>query len=93
MPKKIKKIDTPNLKQMMTPALLGQAILARRTQSNLRLEDAANLCGVAKQTYMKIEHGLQTVEFGSVLQVCSALGIKLFIASWPDNDEKNDDWK
>lgn len=93
MAKKIKKINTPDLKQMLTPALLGQAIKARRTQSKLRMEDAAALCGIAKQTYMKIEHGQQTVQFSHVLQICTALGIKLFIAPWPDNDENSNDWK
>jgi len=93
MAKQIKKINTPNLAQMLTPALLGQAIKARRTQSKLRIEDAAALCGIAKQTYMKIEHGQQTVQFSCVLKICSALGIKLFIAPWLDNDEASNDWK
>lgn len=83
----------PNLNQELTPALLGQAIKARRTQNKLRIEDVATLCGIAKQTYMKIEHGQSTAQFGYVLQICSALGIKLFIAPWQDNDEANDDWK
>ena len=93
MPKKIKEINTPNLSQILTPALLGEAIKARRTQSKLRMEDAAALCGVAKQTFMKIEHGHQAVEFSRVLQICSALGIKLFIAPWTDNEEDGNDWK
>ena len=93
MAKKIKELDTPNLKQMVTPTLLGEAIKARRTQSKLRIEDAAALCGVAKQTYLKIEHGHQTVQFGYVLQICSALGIKLFIAPWSTENEASDDWK
>lgn len=93
MAKQIKKLKTPDLKQMLTPALLGEAIKARRTQSKLRIEDAAALCGVAKQTYMKIEHGQQTAQLNKVLQICSALGIKLFIAAWPENDEASNDWK
>ncbi len=88
----IKTTSTPNLKQILTPTLLGAAIKARRTQSKLRIEDAAALCGVAKQTYMKIEHGQETVQFGYVLQICSALGIKLFVAPWFD-DEASNDWK
>ena len=54
MAKNIKPLSTPELKQNLSIALLGQAIRARRTQSNLRLEDAATLCGVAKQTLMNI---------------------------------------
>lgn len=93
MAKQIKQIDTPDLAQSLTPELLGLAIKARRTQSMLRIEDAAALCGVAKQTYMKIEHGQQTAQFGCVLQICSALGIKLFIAPWHDSNEVSNDWQ
>ncbi len=92
MGKQIKRINTPDLKQMLTPGLLGQAIKARRTQSKLRIEDAAALCGVAKQTFMKIEHGQATVQLNHVLQICFALGIKLFIAPWTEDEESND-WK
>jgi len=92
MAKKVKKLPTPDLTQILTPELLGQAIKARRTQSNLRLEDAAALCGVAKQTFMRIEHGQHTSQFDIVLQVCSSLGIKLYISPWQENDEVKDDW-
>ena len=91
--KKIKKIDTPDLGQTLTKELLGKAIKARRTQSNLRLEDAAALCGVAKQTLMKIEHGQQSSQFSNVLQICATLGIKLYIAPWQNNDEVTNDWE
>lgn len=91
--KQIKKIETPDLTQAITPELLGQAIKARRTQSKLRLEDAAALCGVAKQTLMKIEHGKTTSQLGSILQICSALGIKLHIVPWDSDNEVSDDWQ
>ena len=91
--KQIKKMSTPDLSQALTSNLLGQAIKARRTQTNLRLEDAAALCGVAKQTLMKIEHGQQSCQFGNVLQICAALGIKLSITPWHSNDEVNDEWQ
>lgn len=92
MVRQIKKTVTPDLHQSLTPELLGQVIKARRTQSNLRLEDAAALCGVAKQTLMKIEHGNSTSHLVSVLQICSALGIKLNILPWESNNEVDDDW-
>ena len=50
-------------------------IKAHRTQSDLRLEDAAALCGIAKKTFMKIEHGQSNCQLASVLQICSGLGI------------------
>lgn len=92
MAKGIKKLPTPDLNQPLQPELLGQAIKARRTQSNLRLEDAAALCGVAKETLMKIEHGQGTCQLGSVLQICDALGIKLYVHPWQKIDEAEDGW-
>jgi len=91
--KKIIRIAVPDLKLPLTAELLGKAIKARRTQSNLRLEDAAALCGVAKQTLMNIEHGKKGSQLGSILQVCSALGIKLSILPWHEDEEVNNDWQ
>lgn len=93
MPKQIKPLATPDLMQSVSPELLGQAIKARRTQSQLRLDDAAALCGVAKQTLMNIEHGQATAQLSSVLKICSALGIKLAIVPWQEVSEDNDDWQ
>jgi len=84
MAKQIKKLNTPDLNQEFSTTLLGEAIKARRTQSQLRLEDAATLCGVAKQTLMDIEHGKDTCQISSILRVCQGLGIKLKISNWYD---------
>jgi transcriptional regulator with XRE-family HTH domain len=92
MVKQIKKLKTPELDQALTAELLGKAIRARRTQSNLRLEDAAALCGIAKQTLMNIEHGKPTSQFNNVLQICAGLGIKLRILPWREVDEDENDW-
>ena len=92
MAKHIKAVPTPDFSQPLTPALLGQAIKARRTQSNLRLEDAAALCGVAKQTLMRIEHGQVTSQFGIVLKICDSLGVTLFINPWQETGEDNHGW-
>ncbi len=93
MAKQIKKIKTPNLQQPLTAELLGEVIKARRTQSELRLEDAAALCGVAKETFMKIEHGQSNCQLTSVLQICSGLGINIYIKPWADNSENENDWR
>ena len=87
------KIDSPDLNKMITPELLGQVIRARRTQSNLRLEDAAQLCGVAKQTLMNIEHGHSTSQLTTILQVCNALGLQLRILPWQENNENDNEWQ
>ena len=92
MAKRIKKLPTPDLSQALSPELLGLAIKARRTQSNLRLEDAAALSGVAKQTLQRIEHGQATSQLGSVLQICAALGITIAIKPWKETNEVDDGW-
>jgi transcriptional regulator with XRE-family HTH domain len=91
MSKVLKIVETPDLKAAFSVDLLGKAIQAKRTQSHLRLEDAASLCGVAKQTLMKIEHGHKSVQLNSLLKVCAGLGIKLQIVSW--DKEAIDDWQ
>lgn len=92
MANKLKKLATPDLKQKLTPELLGQVIKARRTQSNLRQEDAAALCGVAKQTYMQVEHGHPRSQLATVLKICSALGIALMIQPWQESGDVDNDW-
>ncbi len=77
MGKQIKIQQPPNLSQALTLELLGQVILVRRTQSQLRLEDAAMLCNVAKHTLQNIENGGGINKFETILHVCHGLGIQL----------------
>lgn len=93
MARQVKALPTPQLNAPLTAALLGEAIRARRTQSGLRLEDAAALCGVAKQTLMKVEHGAGTASLENVLQICTTLGINLTIQPWESGAGENDDWQ
>lgn len=93
MAKQIKKIKNPSFDQPLTAELIGMLIKARRTQSALRLEDAASLCGVAKHTLMKIEHGKATCQLASVLQVCAGLGINIYAKPWDNIDEDDNEWK
>jgi transcriptional regulator with XRE-family HTH domain len=92
MSRSIKIVATPALDRPLTPALLGEAIRARRTQSGLTLSDAAALCGLAKDTLMKVEHGVPTVQFGSVLQICAGLGVALQMVPWQSETEAADEW-
>ncbi|GAC1409416.1 MAG: hypothetical protein NVSMB6_09270 [Burkholderiaceae bacterium] len=61
------------------PDSVAQAIKAARTQSNLRIVDAALLAGVALQTLVDIEAGSPGVSIGKVLQVAHALGVSFFV--------------
>lgn len=92
MAKQIKKTATPDINQPLTAELIGTLIKARRTQSDLRLEDAAALCGVAKQTLMQIEHGKSTCQLASVLQICAGLGINLYARTWNNLGEDENEW-
>ena len=47
MARSIKPLATPSLDLRITPALLGEAVRARRTQSGLTLHDAARLLAAA----------------------------------------------
>ncbi|MFI0398457.1 MAG: helix-turn-helix domain-containing protein [Thiolinea sp.] len=83
---KIKPISTPQANGFITMQLLGQYVKARRTQAGLRIDDAALLCGVAKDTLSKIENGKDTVQVASLLQVLQALGIELKVEPWKDEE-------
>jgi transcriptional regulator with XRE-family HTH domain len=93
MSKKITILPTPNLKSPISPELIGYAIRAKRTQSQLRLEDAAALCGVAKQTLMNVEHGHANTQISTLLQICMSLGINITIMPWQENEDMNDEWQ
>ncbi len=93
MAKQIKRSENPNFDQPLTAELIGKLIKARRTQSALRLEDAASLCGVAKHTFMKIEHGKATCQLGSVLQICAGLGINIYAKPWDNIGEEENEWR
>lgn len=93
MAKRIRALLPPDLNANVSLALLGQAIRAKRTQSHLRLEEAAALCGVSKQTLANLERGKGTTHLTLVLQICSGLGIQLRILPWLGDEEVNDDWQ
>jgi len=93
MAKRIKALPTPDLNANLSSVLLGQAIRAKRTQSQMRLEDAAALCGVSKQTLTNVECGEGTSQMSLVLQICQGLGIQLRILPWFAEQEVSDDWQ
>ncbi len=69
-----------------TAADIGAAIRKKRKEDGLTLADAAALCGVGYRFLSDLENGKQTVQMGKVLQVLTALGLNLHIASrdWPN---------
>jgi transcriptional regulator with XRE-family HTH domain len=93
MSKRIVIAPMPDLPAPLTPLLIGKAIRAKRTQSYLRLEDAAALCGVAKQTFMNVEHGHPSTQISTLLQICASLGISITILPWQKKEEESDEWQ
>ncbi len=69
-----------------TAADIGAAIRKKRKEDGLTLADAAALCGVGYRFLSDLENGKPTVQMGKVLQVLTALGLDLYVASreWPD---------
>ncbi len=69
-----------------TAADIGAAIRKKRKEDGLTLTDAAALCGVGYRFLSDLENGKPTVQMGKVLQVLTALGLDLYVASreWPD---------
>jgi HTH-type transcriptional regulator / antitoxin HipB len=70
----------------VTAADIGAAIRKKRKEDGLTLADAAALCGVGYRFLSDLENGKATVQMGKVLQVLTALGLDLYVASreWPD---------
>ena len=69
-----------------TAADIGAAIRKKRKEDGLTLADAAALCGVGYRFLSDLENGKPTVQMGKVIQVLTALGLDLYVASreWPD---------
>jgi transcriptional regulator with XRE-family HTH domain len=80
--KQIKSLPTPDLTQVLSLKLIGEAIKARRTQQKLDRKTAAMLCDVSTVTLGKIENASNGIRMESILKVMMALGIKMSITPW-----------
>ena len=80
--KQIKSLPTPDLTQVLSLKLIGEAIKARRTQQKLDRKTAAMLCDVSIVTLGKIENASSGIRMESILKVMMALGIKMSITPW-----------
>ena len=97
MAKSVKAIASPDLSKTFSVELLGAVIKAKRTQSGITQTDAAALCGMAKQTYIKIEQGRDDIRLSAVMNVIQGLGVQLSIQPWEpqqssSESEANDGW-
>ncbi len=82
MARQITPESTPDVSSPLNAEILGKFVRARRTQSQLRLIDAAELCGVSIDTLSKIETAKAGVNVDSLFKVLNGLGIKLKVSPW-----------
>ncbi len=69
---------------------IGDIVCARRTAEGISIEDAAALCGVAKDTLLKLEHGHDGIKLATLLRIFAELGIELRLSLKGSGDD--DDW-
>lgn len=82
MARSISILPTPEQKGPLTAKVIGDFVRAKRTQAGLRIDDAAQMCGVSVETISKIETAKSGVRVESLFRVLSGLGIQLKVEPW-----------
>ncbi|MBX3041637.1 MAG: helix-turn-helix transcriptional regulator [Bdellovibrionaceae bacterium] len=82
MARPLRVYETPAQLDITKPQDLAGFVRARRTQSGLRIDDAAELCGVSVETLSKIETAKAGVNAESLFKVLNGLGIHLRVKKW-----------
>lgn len=62
-----------------TPNELGKEIRKKRKAQALRIDDAASMMGISKNTLSEIENGASGVSIGKILLVANELGVEIFL--------------
>lgn len=84
MARSLKVQKQPKGGEPLTPEILGAFVRAKRTQSGLRIDDAAQLCGVSVETLSRIETTKASVHMESLFKVLHGLGIELYVKPWSE---------
>lgn len=80
MAKTIKPVPYPDNHAFSTMAEFGAFIRSARTQQQLRIDDAASLCGVSVQLLSDLENGKdRKIGMPKALQVAQRLGLVMFV--------------
>lgn len=82
MARSITEIPTPSNSLLTSAEDIAGFVRSRRTQSKLRIDDAAQLCGVSVETLSKIETAKSGVNVESLFKVLTGLGIQLKVVKW-----------
>lgn len=75
MARKIVPTARPESLAIETVAEFGAFVRSMRTQHQLRIDDAAALCGVSVQLLSDLENGRRAVGLDKALQVARQLGL------------------
>jgi transcriptional regulator with XRE-family HTH domain len=79
MARKIIPLPFPASPEIGTLQELGAFVRAQRTQANLRIDDAAALCGVSVELLSDLEAGRRPVGLDKVLKVMQQMGLALLV--------------
>lgn len=90
MGKQITVSEKPDISGPLDMRTIGEYVRYKRTSNKITLEDAASLSGLSKQAYNNVEKGIENIRIETLLKVCTALGIKLFIQ---DEKQEDDIWQ
>ncbi|EYS85474.1 XRE family transcriptional regulator [Cupriavidus sp. SK-4] len=67
-------------------AAFGALVRNRRAQSELRIDDAADMLGVSKDVLSRLENG-RPVSFDKVFQILNGLGLNLLVLTRQETDD------
>ena len=86
-----RRLESPNplVTDMVT---LGRLVRDRRAQSAMRIDDAADLLGVSKDTLSRLENG-RSVGLGKVFKVLNGLGLNLLLLDQQDASIALKQWR
>ncbi len=62
-----------------TPEMIGQLIRRKRSETGVKQEVAAGMCGVGTKFLSQLENGKETAELGKTMQVLRRMGLELYI--------------
>ena len=69
---------------LRTTADLGEIVRRARMEHRLSQEELAKAAGTGRRFISELEAGKPTLEFGRLLSVCNALGVRLLASGSPD---------
>jgi len=85
MARKITQTAYPEQPKISNLAELGQFIRSMRTQQQLRIDDAAALCGVSVQLLSDLENGKpRDIGFDKAVSIAEQLGLAILVVQRRD---------